>query len=341
MSGGKKRFEFTFLTSLVTIFHYISQLALPFTITVMSQPPEEDEKSICAVNSSISEESKELGSTEFTWTNQMYGNILGAYFIGYSVSAVLSSFAVQKYGFYPLIKLLCFGGASTTLVFPYIIKRSFRLGLILRIFQGMFAGPYVPAFQGSWYWWGIPGEITTNIAIQTGGVTLGNIFGSVGTGFVMRLLGWEYSFYLAGAFQILVGLLWVILVDPKPETERSDFGLFSWKKLKIASAMTKDEKLLIKASRPPSTVTTNLKEIPLKAILTDPQVYLAVFGSFSVSLILLSCMTNTPTYLKRAFGLPITTITMFFGSIAVGCLVVNVVTAVFGNKILKLGFLQN
>jgi ACS family sodium-dependent inorganic phosphate cotransporter-like MFS transporter 5 len=332
MCGGKKRFSFTFLTALVTIFHYISQLTLPFTITVMSQPPEEDSQSICAVNSSISEERRETGSsTEFTWTNQMYGNILGAYFIGYSVSAVLSSFAVQKFGFYPLIKLLCFGSASTTFLFPFVIKRSFYLGVILRICQGIFSGPYVPAFQGSWYWWGIPSEITTNIAIQTGGVTLGNIFGSVGTGFVIRRLGWEYSFYLAGAAQVLVGVLWVLLVDPKPETERSeDFGFCSWKKLKIASALTPEEKQLLKASRPPSTMTTKLSEIPLKAILTDPQVHLAVFGSFSVSLILLSCMTNTPTYLKRAFGLPIETITMCFGSIALGCLILNVLTAVFG-----------
>ena len=42
MCGGKKRLKFTFLTALVTIFHYISQLTLPFNITVMSQPPEED-----------------------------------------------------------------------------------------------------------------------------------------------------------------------------------------------------------------------------------------------------------------------------------------------------------
>ena len=331
MCGGRKRFKFTFLTALVTIFHYISQLTLPFTITVMSQPPEEDSQSICAGNSSISEERREMGSTEFAWTNQMYGNILGAYFIGYSVSSILSSFAVQKFGFYPLVKLLCFGSASATFLFPFVIKRSFYLGVILRICQGIFSGPYVPAFQGSWYWWGIPSEITTNIAIQTGGVTLGNIFGSVGNGFVIRWLGWEYSFYFAGASQVLVGVFWVLLVDPKPETERSDFGFCSWKKLKIASAMTPDEKQLLKASRPLSKMTTKLSEIPFKAILIDPQVHLAVFGSFSVNLILMSCMTNTPTYLKRAFGLPIETITMCFGSIALGCLILNVLTAVFGD----------
>ena len=224
--------------------------------------------------------------------------------------------------------------AVITFLFPILVSTpgaGLKMGIIARVLLGASSGPLMPALQGSWYWWGIPSEITTNIAIQTGGVTLGNIFGSVGTGYIIRRLGWEYCFYFAGASQVFIGLLWVLLVDPKPETERSDYGLCSWKKLKIASAMTKDEKLLIKASRPPSTMTTKLNEIPFQAILTDPQVYLAAFGSFAVSLNLLSCMTNTPTYLKRAFGLPIETITMFFGSIALGCLVLNVVTALFGD----------
>ena len=84
------------------------------------------------------------------------------------------------------------------------------------------------------------------------------------------------------------------------------------------------------SSRPPSTMTTKLRYVPFKSILTDPQVLLAVWGVFSVDLILLSSMTSTPTYLKRAFGLPIGTITYVFGAVALGCLIANVLCALIG-----------
>ena len=202
---GKKRLEFTFLTSLVTIFNYTSQLTLPFTITVMSAPEDSvSVDSICTLNQSVSlvENVERAGKSDFSWTNEQYGNILGAYFIGYSISTVASAFVTQKFGFYPLIKVLCFGSATTTFLFPYVIRRSFHLGFLLRILLGIFSGPYVPALQGSWYWWGVQIEITTNMAIQSAGVTIGNILGSVGTGVIVDLYGWEYCFYIADTCQI-------------------------------------------------------------------------------------------------------------------------------------------
>ena len=248
--GGRKRLEYTFLTSFFTIFHYISQLTLPFTITVMSNSQNGDKvESICTFNQSVAVEIGErVETSDFAWTNEQYGNILGAYFIGYSISTVASAFAAQKFGFYPLIKILCFGSATTTFLFPYVIRRSFILGFLLRILQGIFSGPYVPALQGSWYWWGIPSEITTNIAIQTGGVTIGNILGSVGTGIIIDLYGWEYCFYIAGTCQIFVGILWIILVDPKPEKERDSFDFCGMKKLKISSRMSIEEKSLARTN---------------------------------------------------------------------------------------------
>ncbi|CAG5109472.1 Oidioi.mRNA.OKI2018_I69.chr2.g4005.t1.cds [Oikopleura dioica] len=333
---GRKRLEFTFLASLVTIFKYTSELTLPFTITAMSSPQDGGTvESVCTLNGSVPvENAGKSGNNDFAWTDEQYGNILGAFFIGYSISTIGSAFATQKYGFYPLIKVLCFGSATTTLLFPFVVRRSYQLGCLLRVLLGIFSGPYVPALQGSWYWWGIPSELTTNIAIQSAGVTIGNILGSVGSGMIIDSFGWEYCYYVAGTCQIFVGLLWAAMVDPKPDREREAFGFCGIKKLKISSRMSKEEKSLIKHSRPASLLTTELRDIPFRSIIIDPQVLLALLGLFSFNLIMSSTI-SVPTYLTRAFGLPLSIVTYVFGTVALGCLIASLPSALIVDKLRK------
>ena len=52
--------------------------------------------------------------------------------------------------------------------------------------------------KGSWYWWGLPSEISVAIAVQTAGITIGNCLGAVGTVFIIDKYNWEMSFYISG-----------------------------------------------------------------------------------------------------------------------------------------------
>ena len=171
----------------------------------------------------------------------------------------------QKFGFHPTILFVCFGNALASFFFPILVDYSFAAGIFSRILLGLTSGPIMPSIQvntvtmkkiylskkGAWYWWGCPEEITINIAIQSIGVTLGNCFGAIGTGLIIQHFNWQLSFYLSGLMMFLVGLLWLLMVDPIPEKEWPQ-NLSCLNCCKISARMTEEEKILIKSSRPPA-----------------------------------------------------------------------------------------
>ncbi|CAG5076499.1 Oidioi.mRNA.OKI2018_I69.PAR.g8475.t1.cds [Oikopleura dioica] len=345
---------------IVTAGHYIARQNLNFTITVMTDPPAEEFTPVCSSEDisgpEISPNSSDIFNErkKYDWTTAQYGYMLGAFYIGYCAAVFPGALVAQKFGFHPTILFVCFGNALASFFFPILVDYSFAAGIFSRILLGLTSGPIMPSIQGAWYWWGCPEEITINIAIQSIGVTLGNCFGAIGTGLIIQHFNWQLSFYLSGLMMFLVGLLWLLMVDPIPEKEWPQ-NLSCLNCCKISARMTEEEKILIKSSRPPAVESPRkgskkrrqkrrkffrtllrLRDMPIKSIISDPQLYIISFIWFAMSYVIYSATNNTPTYLRRVHGLPIQRITFLFGIISVSCLVVNVAIAIIADRMRKI-----
>ena len=95
------------------------------------------------------------------------------------------------------------------------------LGVTVQVILGMFSAPIFPSLLGSYYWWGVPSEITTLVAFLEAGVGLGCCLGVVITGFIINYWYWEAAFYSIGIIMLVITTLWILLADKRPENSET------------------------------------------------------------------------------------------------------------------------
>lgn len=99
-------------------------------------------------------------------------------------------------------------GAILTLAFPIMIRQSYTLGLITRVFLGSLHSGWFPALQGAWGAWA-PEEEKCQL-IMTGFV--GAILGATGVssigGVIVTKYGWPALFYVSAAMTLLWAITW-------------------------------------------------------------------------------------------------------------------------------------
>ena len=99
-------------------------------------------------------------------------------------------------------------GAILTLAFPFMIRQSYTLGLVTRVFLGSLHSGWFPELQGAWGAW-TPEEEKCQL-IMTGFV--GAILGATGVtsigGVIVTKYGWPALFYVSAAMTLLWATTW-------------------------------------------------------------------------------------------------------------------------------------
>jgi MFS family permease len=197
---------------------------------------------------------------------------------------------------------------------------------------GLSSAPLMPALQGAWYWWSLPAELTVAITIQTSGIAIGNCISAIGTGLLIQSFNWQMSFYVSGLLMMFIGVLWLLLVDSKPEIDRSTENFSILGRLKISARMTQKEKNLIQNSRGTAKSVVSFREVPWLEIFKCFPLLAKAMVWFAMSYMIYNATNNLPTYLSRVHNMGISEISSIFGIVTIITMLVNLAVAMCADK---------
>ncbi|XP_066288221.1 sialin-like [Branchiostoma lanceolatum] len=230
---------------------------------------------------------------ELDWSESLKGVLLGAYFYGYIITQVVGGVLEQKFGGKVVYGTAMLVATVLNALSPVASRSSpwamfavrFSIGLVsVRI------GVLLPALYGIWGRWAPTAEKTKLLAICYIGFPLGNIINYPLASFLAAELGWEYTFYIPGAFVAAWLLAWLLLAYDSPAKH---------------PRILEEEQKYIEDS-------TGMREqqkptVPWLKILTSPAVWALVIGQFSSNWGVYFLTTQLPNYMQNVLGFNIRT----------------------------------
>lgn len=70
-------------------------------------------------------------SEKLNWSATEYGNMLAAFYYGYSIGMLPTALLTQKVGFYPVLGLAGVLNGILTMLYPFAVQKSYNMGLFL------------------------------------------------------------------------------------------------------------------------------------------------------------------------------------------------------------------
>eukprot|EP00058_Branchiostoma_floridae_P023696 XP_002609186.1 hypothetical protein BRAFLDRAFT_90637 [Branchiostoma floridae] len=160
----------------------------------------------------------------------------------------------------------------------------------VRFCMGLVSGVLFPTLFGIWGRWAPPTDRTTLLAICYLGIPLGNIINYPLASFLADELGWEYIFYIPGAFVAAWLVAWLLLAYDSPA--------------KHPRILEKEQKYIEEGI---GTKGRQKPTVPWLKILTSPPVWALVIGQFSSNWGVFFLATQLPNYMKNVLGFNIRT----------------------------------
>ncbi|XP_045477543.1 sialin-like isoform X1 [Harmonia axyridis] len=152
----------------------------------------------------------------YPWTPFQEGQLIGAYFYGYSISSLPGGPIAEYFGPYWTVivsSLIC---AAITSASVFAVMENWVPLFVCRLLVGLSGGVQYPSLQCLMGAWAPPNEKGKFTACL-----MGNVLGSVITqsivGFLVSTMGWTWGFYFTGMVSALFLIGWVLLVSDYPE----------------------------------------------------------------------------------------------------------------------------
>ena len=151
------------------------------------------------------------------WEPATQGLVLSAFFVGYLLTQIVGGWLADRFGG----KVVLAYGVVLWSLFTVLIPPAAALGITLlvlvRIGLGMGEAVLLPAIYALVGCWVPAGERARAISFNTSFVWLGTVFALLVTPVIVQKWGWEWAFYLYGAFGLVWLALWWPLVTAYPE----------------------------------------------------------------------------------------------------------------------------
>eukprot|EP00058_Branchiostoma_floridae_P023697 XP_002609187.1 hypothetical protein BRAFLDRAFT_90638 [Branchiostoma floridae] len=227
---------------------------------------------------------------ELDWSESLKGVILGAFFYGYIFTQVVGGVLERKFGGKIVYGTSTLVGAVLNVLSPVASRTSPWAIFAVRFFMGLVAGVKFPSLYGIWGRWAPPTERTRLLAICYIGLPLGSIINYPLASFLAVELGWEYIFYIPGAFVAAWLVAWILLAYDSPA--------------KHPRILEEEQKYIEEG------IGTNRRQkpkVPWLKILTSPPVWALVIGQFSSNWGVFFLSTQLPNYMQNVLGFNIQT----------------------------------
>lgn len=228
---------------------------------------------------------------EYTWSTELQGVILGAFFYGYILTQVPGGMLADKYGGKMLVGLSILVSSILTLLSPVVIHVSVYLFIVMRVVEGLVQGVAFPAMASMWGHWCTIKERSLLPMITNIGAVIGTVITFPVAGVLCEYGfagGWPSLFYLTGSAGCVWFVFWMVLAYDTPDKH-------PW--------IWEEEKHYILTGIGDSHL---IRHTPWKSILTSSPVWAytvcavcAVWGYYT----LLTCL---PSYLKEILKFDIT-----------------------------------
>ena len=167
------------------------------------------EETVCpydSINENLTERSHENEKEQFqyAWDEKSKGQILGAYYIGYTIMQIPGAWAGQKYGHVKTLTMSFFAAGLLTSLIPYVIVQledliAVKFFIFVRVVIGFLQGCIYPVFMAMWGSWAPSRELSRLVSIQFAGAGIGMAVTYPIDGWLAEEFGWQSIFYFTGS----------------------------------------------------------------------------------------------------------------------------------------------
>ena len=144
----------------------------------------------------------------YAWDEKAKGQILGSYFIGYTVTQIPGAWAGRKYGHIKILTMSFFGAGLLTSLLPYVMlqlrdEAAVKFFIFMRVLIGFLQGCCYPTFMALWGSWAPSSELSRLVSIQFAGAGIGIAVMYPINGWLAVEFGWQFIFYFTGVVSML------------------------------------------------------------------------------------------------------------------------------------------
>lgn len=243
---------------------------------------------VCMVrgNSSVG---KNYTDDKLDWSNDQQQIIFAGYNIGSLLLSVPAGWVINKFGSRLLYSLSLMSAGVATLLIPLAAHHASVGGVtVLRIVSGLGGAVFFPITFDVCSKWAPKTELGTALALGTIGFPAGQFAGILLAGLECRNVGWEYIFYLTGAFAAVLSILWFLFYRNGPDQHR---------------LVSQKERKFIAENKARRSNAVTIDRIPWFGILTNFAVWSCVICRFLAMITAYSVTTFTPTFVRDRLNL--------------------------------------
>lgn len=199
-------------TNRVSMSHVITKLVVPINRTDSG-----DKDDVCPKDDDSSTETDE-NKGEYKWSEQLQGNILGSFYLGYLLTHLPGGILADKYGAKWVLAICMLVSGLSTMCTPLAINWAKEYGLIvIRIIMGASQGPLFPALASLLSAWVPSKERATLGAFAYSGVTAGTVFSNIFSGLMLHSYHWSVTLIVFGAVTVVWSIIFVFLCTSRPD----------------------------------------------------------------------------------------------------------------------------
>ncbi|XP_058122068.1 sialin-like [Anopheles ziemanni] len=221
---------------------------------------------------------------EFDWDSSTKGYILSSFFYGYIFTQLAGGYISNALGGNYVFGVGVGTTAALTLLTPLAAHGGYGWLIAIRALEGFFEGVTFPCMHAIWSNWAPPSERSRMATIAFSGVFTGTVASMLLSGVLADNLGWEWVFYILGAFGCLWFVVWMVVVKKSPETD--------------PYITTKEKEFILATQQRTSSETAEKVHHPWLAIVTSKAVWALIVASFAENWGFYTLLTQLPTFLK-------------------------------------------
>ena len=144
----------------------------------------------------------------YNWDAKQKGQVLGSYFIGYTVTQLPGAWAGRRFGHIKILTISFFTAGLLTCLLPYVMlqlrdEAAAKFFIFMRVLIGFLQGCCYPTFMALWGSWAPRSELSRLVSIQFAGAGIGIAVMYPINGWLAVEFGWQFIFYFTGTVAML------------------------------------------------------------------------------------------------------------------------------------------
>jgi ACS family sodium-dependent inorganic phosphate cotransporter len=224
---------------------------------------------------------------QFGFDPAAQGLVLSAFFWGYLWTQLYGGFMADRVGGHRVLAAGVALWSLATFITPVAAGMSFAALLAVRVLLGLGEGVNFPSIHSLTARWTLPTERARVLSLNYSGMYVGTVLALLASPVIISAFGWPALFYLSGGLGAVWVAVWMMIASDRPEN---------------SARIGADELALITSSR---AAEARAVRVPWAAIAREPAVWAIVIAHFCSNFGFNILLLWMPTYLHRAFNLPL------------------------------------